>query len=500
MTRKLLNIIAIAACVGTWGAGRVCAQPQPQDQSQQPAQGQQQAPDQSTTQSQGPIPAYRSPLAGATSNDDEDTNTQLAPDTTPVTGAQNFSLGTPLVHSYWQPHVDFSTTVDSNPTESTASGSNWGTWTSISGGVDVHRASPSNDLELSYVGGGSISDNTNASNGVVQELNFSNKHQFRRWNLSIFENLNYLPESAFGFNGLGAGVPGGGVGGGGAFDPGQSLLTGRGQNLGNTFETEADVFLSARTSLTFIGGYSSLKYFDSDLLNYGSVDARVGYNYLLDRKNTVGVDYTYLQYNYSNFDQSITTHTVQLTYGRRVTGRLAFQLGVGPEIDLLQTPIFTNPGGGGAGTSTENATTTVGWSLNTSLQYQLKRTALAVSFNHGLAGGSGIQAGAESNTASGTVTHGISRSLSGSILGGYSRSSGLTVVAAETPFTQTFDYWYGGGSLAYALNRSLAFTLSYQLQYQNSGAGFCIDTTCGTSVVRHTISFGLNWRERPLLF
>jgi hypothetical protein len=499
MTRKLFQFIVIAACVGTWGAGQVCAQQQ-QDPSQQPAPDQ--GTSQGTTQSQGPIPAYRSPLAGAVNNDDQDTNTPLAPDTTPVTGARNFSLGTPLTHSYWQPHVDVSTTVDSNPTESTGGGSNWGTWTSISAGVDVHRATAANDLELSYVGGGTLSNNTDASSGVVQELSFSDKYQFRRWNLSVFDNLNYLPESAFGFNGLGAGAAGAGGGDGGIFTPGQTLLTGRGQNLGNTFETEADVFLTGRTSLTFIGGYSNLDYFDSNLLNYGSEDARVGYNYLLDRNNTIGADYTYQHYSYSNFNQTITSHTAQLTYGRRVTGRLAFQVAAGPQINMLTVPISgagTTGGTGGTG-PVPGSTTMVGWSLNTSLQYQLHRTNYSISYNHGLTGGSGIQAGANTNTASGSITHQISRTLTGSITGGYSRESGLTVIAETTPFDQTFDYWYGGGSFAYAATRDLALNFSYQLQYQNSGAGFCIGTTCGTSVVRHMISIGLNWRTRPLLF
>ena len=78
-----------------------------------------------------------------------------------------------------------------------------------------------------------------------------------------------------------------------AFTPGQSLLTGRGQNLGNYFDTEVERFLTARTSLTFVGGYSLLQYFDSDLLNYGTVDSRAGYNYQIDRKNTIGLVYTF---------------------------------------------------------------------------------------------------------------------------------------------------------------------------------------------------------------
>lgn len=496
--RKLFNVIAIAACVGTWGAGTVRAQ-QSQDQTQPPAQGQQQAPDQGASQPQGPIPAYRSPLAGVTGGADQQAAADLAPDTTPITGVQNLSLGTPRTHSYWQPHVDISSTIDSNPNETTATTSNWGTWTSLSGGVDVHRASPSNDLELSYVGGGTISNDADASNGVVQELSFSDKYMFRRWNLSFFENLNYLPESSFGFNGLGAGTGGISPPGGGIAPPGQTLLTGRGQDLTNMFETEADVFLSPRASLTFVGGYSNLEYFDSDLLNYGSANARAGYNYQLDRKNTIGAEYTFVQYSYSNFNQSIMLHTFQATYGRRVTGRLAFQIAVGPEIQELHTPIVAGTGGA---PSTGGPTTSVGLSLSTNLQYQMRRTNFTLGYIHGLSGGSGVQAGSESDTVNGSVNRQLSRNLSGGITGGYSRSSGLTVITTTPtePFDQAFDYWYGGGNLAYAISRTLSLSFSYRLQYQDSGAAFCVGTSCGTNLVRHTISFGINWRDRPLLF
>jgi hypothetical protein len=499
MMRKLFKIIAIAACVGAWGAGTACAQ-QGQDQSQPPAQGQQPAPDQGATQPQGPIPAYRSPLAGVASGADDENAPELAPDTSPITGVQNLGLGTPMVHSYWQPHVDVSSTIDSNPEENTGVSGNWGTWTSLSGGIDLHRASPSNDLEVSYVGGGAISNDADASNGVIQELSFSDKYVFRRWNLSFFDNLNYLPESSFGFNGLGAGGGSIGVPGGGISPPGQTLLTGRGQNLNNTFETEADVLLSPRASLTFVGGYSNLDYFDSDLLNYGSANARAGYNYQLDRRNTIGAEYTFVQYSYSNFDQSIMLHTIQFTYGRRVTGRLAFQVAAGPEIEELKIPITTATGGG---TPTGGSTRNVGLSLSTNLEYQLRRTGFTFAYIHGLSGGSGVQAGSESDTVNGSVNRQVSRNLTAGITGGYSRSSGLTVDPLTTPttsFDQTLDYWYGGGNLGYALSRTLTLSLTYRLQYQNSGTAFCVSTTCGTSVVRHTISFGVNWRDRPLLF
>ncbi len=504
--RTLFNIAATVLCLGTLSAPGVRAQQQPQDQGQQQGQDQtqQQTPSpQGPTQPTAPIPAYHSPLAGAADNGD-DTDNEVTPDTSALTGVQNFSLGMGTKRSYWQPHVDVFTTIDSNPAENAGGSSNWGESVSLSGGVDLHQRSGNSDLTFSYLGGGAFSNEPNVGNGVVQGLNFAERLTYRRWVLSFFDQLSYLPQSSFGFNGLGAvPLPGTGSSGiGSPFTPGQSLLTGQGQNLGNSFDTEVDALLTARSSLTFVGGYSLLHYFDSDLLDYGTVTFRAGYNYQMDRKNTIGLAYTFSQYNYSNFDQSITTHTAEVSYGRRVTGRLAFQISAGPQVSFFDVPITTSAGSsgsGGTGGIPTGPTTLVNWTVNANLQYALQRTAFGLTYNHGVGGGSGALAGAVTDQVNGSVTRRMSRTFSSGLTGGYSRNSGLAITTS-TPSNQTFDYWYGGGNLSYPIGRTLALTVSYQLQYQTSNAAFCIGPTCGTSVIRHMISLGVGWHERPLLF
>jgi hypothetical protein len=514
--RTLSNMIgACVFCIVALSAPALRAQPQAQDQSQQqtPDQSQQQTPaPQAPTQPSAPIPAYRSPLAGAASNEDEDTSPEITPDNRSLTGVLPLGLGMPNEHSYWQPHFDVFLTVDSNPTESTGKTS-WDAWTSLSGGLNVHKVSANNDLELTYLGGGEISSESSVSNGVIQELVLTDKITFHRWALTLFDETTYLPESSFGFGGVGAGgLPGGGSlgGGGGTLGTGQSLLVGRGQNLGNSFDAEADVQLTPRSSLTFVGGYSLLEYFDSDLLNYGTVSARAGYNYQVDRKDTLGLAYTYSNINYSNFDQSIVAHTFQASYGRRLTGKLAFQVAAGPQVVSFTMPITTGTTGsggtggtGGTGTGTGTGPTTdLYWSLSTSLTYAQRRVSYQVGYNHGVAGGAGVLAGSDADTVSGSVTREMTRKFSSGITGGYSRNRGLAVLGTTsmTPSSQTFDYWFVGGNFSYPLGRTLALTFTYQLQYQNSGTTFCIGTPCATSLTRNMFSVGLDWLDRPHRF
>lgn len=356
-------------------------------------------------------------------------------------------------------------------------------------------------MTLSYASGGVFSNYPGVSDGVVQGLNFADKFAFRRSLLSFFDSLNYLPESSFGYGALGGNViPGATSSGlGSAFTPGQSLLTGYGQNLGNSFATELDTFLTPRTSLTFVGGYSLLHYFDSDLLNYGDFSFRGGYNYQMNRNDTIALFYTFSGIRYSNLNQSIDDHTVQAAYGRRVTGRLAFQVAAGPQVVISRIPISGNAGSASGGSGTATNSTQIYWSLNTAIQWQPSRTLLGVTYNHGIGGGSGVLAGSLSDIVTGSVTRQVSRTFADGITAGYSRNTGIAIIGS-TASNQTYDYWFAGANLAHPIGQALGLTFSYQMQYQTSNSTFCIGPTCGTNVIRHLISVGVGWHQRPLVF
>ncbi len=468
-----------------------------QQQAQQPENQQPQE-----DQSARPIPAYRSPLASAAGNEDSDLYadpSKILPDNRSLAGAQVLSVGGPAeTHSYWQPHVDFTSTVDSNGL-STTGNTGWTTWSSFYGGVDLHRNSGNSSLSLYYTGGASISNNGSANNGIVQNLQFGEKLSFRRAIVTILDQLGFLPEAAFGLQVPGVGsLPGtGSIGLQQGLPPGQSILTARGQRLSNSFVPQVDVLLTPRSKLTFVGTYSFLHYFDQALLNYYSVGAQAGYNYQMTRKDTLALLYHFNAYRYSNFNQSIDDHVGQLSYGRQVTGKLALQIAAGPEFTTFATPIT-----GTSGTGTPSGSTShLYWSLNSSLTYQLRQTGLGLSYNHGVSGGSGVQAGSVADTVNGYVSHQLSRTFSGTLNVGYSRNNGLTVATPKTPTAnQTYGYWTSNVALNHTMGRTMNMSLNYLLQYQNSNSPFCVGPTCGSSFVRHEVSLSFGWHERPLVF
>jgi hypothetical protein len=489
MMRKLSNTFWVALCVVALGVPAARAQQQQtQDQGQAPAQ-QQPTPDQGGA----PIPAYRSPLASAAG--DDETVTQDTPDTRPLSGAQDLSPMMLPTRSYWQPQFNVYGTLEENAGE-IGGGNAWTGGAAVSGRIDIHRVSGNSDLNMSYTGGGVFSGDNGVGNGIVQNLGFGDKFTFHRATFSIFDQLSYLPGSSFGYGGLGGLVPGGSSGLGSVFGPGQTILTGTGQELENSFVTEFDVLLTPRASLTFVGGYTVLHTFTSDLLNSNNPNARVGYNYLVTRKDTIALLYTYSGYDYTNSDQSFTTHTAQFSYGRLITGKMAFQIAAGPQIILSTFPITI---GGATGPVTSTSSTQLNWSLNTALTWTAKRNSFGVAYYRGANNGSGVLAGSIGDTVSASFTRLSSRTFTSGIAGGYSRNSGV-LEGSTTLVNQSFDNYYASASLSHPVGRTLGLTLSYSMQYQVPHTGVCTAPPCGVSTITNLVAFGVGWHERPLLF
>ncbi len=494
-TMHIVRNISLAIGVMALSAPMACAQQQEPDQSVQPVEPSQ------------PIPAYHSPLASAANNAQDQANAdsqKLLPDTTALTGIQDLSLGVPATnHSYWQPHLELSSTVDSNPLSANGQ-TGWSTFTSISGGVDLHKNSGNSMLTLSYVGGGSFSNDGNVSDGILQGLNFSERLSYRRYVFSFFDQLMYAPQTAFGGAGIpnGPTLPGGGtLGFGNGYTPGQTILTARGQRLTNFSGGEADVLLTPRSSLTFVGGYELLDSVDDAQLNYGDVILSAGYNYQLSRQNTIGLSYQFSSISYSNIDQSIKNNIISVSYGRRITGKLAFQASGGPDIAQIRMPLTTAPAtsGGGAVSTSTSYMTQVYASINASLQYQLRQASISAAYNHGVTGGSGVLAGAITDNFTGTVGKQVSRTFNVSWNVGYSRNRGIQV-AGTTTANETFDYWFTGVNLSHPLGRTMNLFLNYQLQYQNTGASVCTGPGCAGSLARNQITFGFGWHKQPVPF
>jgi hypothetical protein len=507
MMRALDSILWAAFCIATLAVSPSQAQQQSQGQQQTPDQqqttDQQQAPAQAPAQQQTPdqsaqpIPAYRSPFASIADNGDINSQ-QGTPDDRSLSGAQYLSPLLLSSRSYWQPQINTYATVDSNPNV-VAGGTDWTAGGAVSGSVDVHRISGISTMDVRYLGGVSFSGNSSYGTQVVQGLGFSDKFAFHRSTLSLFDTFTYLPGYGYGYGGLGglAGTSLPGTGLGPSYDPGQTALTGSGQTLENSLVAELDTKVSPRGSFTLSGGFYFAHYFSGEFYNSINPIFRAGYNYALSHKDTIAVIYWFSEYNYGNSAQSITSQTVQFSYGRVLTQRLSFQVAAGPQFSNSQIPISV----AGAPT-TVGSTTQVGLDLNAGLNWTAGRNRLGLVYYHGISPGSGVFAGSNNDTFSGSFTRAASRTFTSGLTGGYSRNQGVTSNAATGTFVnQTYDYWYASASLSHPVGRSLGLTFSYWFQYQNSPP--CVGVVgpgCGANIVTNFLSFGVGWHARPMAF
>jgi hypothetical protein len=505
----LVGLIGLALAVpAAW------AQQQSQDQSAQPAQPVQPA------QPEQPIRALQSPLASAAGNDDSQDSEQnsqaLSPDTRPLAGAQDLSLGTLTGgHNFWQPQVAVTSNFESNVLGANNGG--WGNWNTFIGGITLDRTTRNSNLTLSYMGGGGVSTSGNLGNSTFQQAALSEQLMWGRSTISILDSLIYLPGAAFGFAGA-TGIPisgGGSIGLQNGFTPAQGILTGQDQSLSNAFVTQVQTQLTRRSSLTFLGGYTLLHYVSGNFLNSDGFNFQAGYNNQITREDTLSVFYTFSAFRFGNYNQSINNNSVQVAYARRVTGRLALHVGGGPSFASFQTPISANPvsggssgGTGSSGGSVTGPTSQTYFAVSTGLIYKLERTTLGVTYNHGISAGSGVLAGAVSNFLIGTVSRQLTPTISAGLNVGYSRNTGLSV-ATIIPSTQSYDYTYVNASLSRRWGRSMTVSLSYQLQSQNSGAPPCVGAGCGTnctgtlcstSYVGNTVFVNLTWKPHQIAF
>src|SRR5205807_9941212 len=340
-----------------------------------------------------------------------------------LAGEDEFSFG-PVTQrrSFWQPLIGVTSTVDTNPLASAATQTtNVTTWSSAYAGIDVNRISRRSDLTLSYLGGGLISNDGTAKNSGIQQLGFGEKLAWGRSTFSLFDVVNQLPETSFGFSLPGSSVrlPGGqGVSLEPIFTPNQSILTTRGQRVGNASVVELDAAMTPKSSLTFVGGYSLLRFLDNPgFLDYSEVTAQGGYDHQVTRHNSMALLYRFSELRFSGTVQPIDAHTAQLSFGRR-NGRFAFRVAGGPGVSFLRT---VSP----AGSTATSSSRQVYWTLDTSMTYQKGHSTFGLAYDHSLSGGAGILPGAITDQATGSLNSQFSKAFAGGMTAGYARNQGL---------------------------------------------------------------------------
>ena len=437
------------------------------------AHAQQQTPPPSTT----PVPAGGSQQSGQGTQPASPVQSA----STTVTGGLAPNVGdSGDTHSQITAGLSFSELFDSNFLNASGT-TGWDELSTVSGHFELHRTGATTDFMVRYVGGGYIDAQNSANDASYHQLEVSETLQFRRWTLTLDDLFNYLPDSSFGFGGAGGGL---GITLVNPFvPPSETILTNVGQRLGNTALAQVQYEASPRSAWTFSANYGLLHFISPGYLDSSNIGVSAGYNYSLSARDVLGVSYAFSAFRFSPALESINSHLVQVTYGRHISNRLAFQAGAGPQLYNI-TPII-GPSEG----------VQLSWGANASLTYQLGHTSLGANFTHGVSGGSGILTGATTTVATFSASHQFGQwtTLNGSV--GYSMNNSLAEIGVTAV---NYDGLYASAGITRQLSRSFSVNGNYTFTRQGTNNGPCVGPACADPFLRHQIWAGFTWNMRPI--
>jgi hypothetical protein len=425
---------------------------------------------------------------------DQENNNDWHPDTTPVTGLQAPTLGSPsLRHSYWAPGAQYGLMLQSNPFGGQNSG--WFATNYIGGTLSLYKESSGATLGLNYSGGGTVvsggAQQTGQGNGWYQQLQAGQSFRFHRWSWQWSDQFSYLPETQFGF-GAGTELALPGVSGslapviGGGLPPNQSILSAVGPRYSNSLVLQGTYILSRRHSVTIAGTAGLLHYTQVQDANSNNYLGSIGYNYALTKEDSIGVSYRFGSYHFPNQPQAYGDTSVGMSYQRRITQRLALQAFVGPDFISYRLPI---------GGSTKQTSVAV----NSTLSYSFKQAGVAASYTHGLSGGSGVLVGGELDQLTFTGNRRISRLWTANGTFGFARNATLSN-AGPSLGLPSYDNYLAGAGATRPIGRRVNLAVSYSALIQKaSQTSACAGTGCSANTTQHSVNVSLNWHARPFV-
>src|SRR6516225_3781626 len=373
---------------------------------------------------------------------------ELQPDLSPLTGMQNPTLGSPEIrHSYWVPGFQFSSKEFSN-----SGGSGWTSDNYFIVNLSLVQAWSHALLAVNYSGGGYVSSNSQQGGGYYQQLALAQSLHTERWLIQFVDLFAHTPQSAFGFGGgTNLGIPGvsGSLGStipglGGNYVPNQTIY-GIGPYTSNVSALQATYTLSRRSSVTLAGSYGLLRFDQPGNPDSNTLVGSIGYNYQLSRNNTVGLVYRFSSYQYPGNPQAYSDNIVSAAFGRKLTGKLAMRVFIGPEITNFRIPI---------GTTSQKT----GFSAAADLTYAFHRGALTFGYIHGLSAGSGVLIGSNLDLATAAVSRYLTRQWTGSFNFSYSHNSPVVATPTAGP---AYSDWYVGCSAGRPIGRDFNFAVAY---------------------------------------
>ena len=411
---------------------------------------------------------------------------QLLPDNNTLSGAQQFGLGSlEHAHNIFDPSISFSEVGQTEP--ATAGQSSLSSTTLFSGMMSFDRNWSKYHLSAVANGGETFSRGSVSSQDYFDRFSVMQEIDWERWHVLLRDDFAASPGAAF--TGSGMGGPGliaqfssmlgsslSSVGQ--AFIPGQTIETGNVTRYMNSALGQVEYSFSRRSAVTFSGSYGLLDFPSAGYVSSHTFNAQAGYDYLLDPMDSIAVLGSYGRIDYMGTNVSTTDYTAALAFGRKITGRLAFQIGAGPQQIRVASPVgnFNN----------------LFFSVNSALTYDRRRSGVSLNYVRGLTAGSGVFVGSTANTFSGGWHYQVTRFLTASLTGGYALNNSLAPAGVATT---SFSNAFFGANLGRRVGRHAQINFNYGLQRQGTPAS-CPVASCGGTGFLHSFGMTVNWHLR----
>ncbi len=440
--------------------------------------------------------------------------------------------------SFLLPGLHFSESVDSN-IGNTLGESKTGAVTRGLGSLTLQKLWKNYDVAVDYIGGVAYYNQLGIGLEQLQQFDMDNRINWKRGQLAIRDSFSYLPEGNFGFSAyggegaynsglgsLGAGMLGAGAFGGqnSAFTGGSDVSLGQVPRITNLGLADVVENLTPKSSVTLAGGYGLVHFYDNLTENiYGQqlpvvvpfvgsreFTAQAGYDRVLNPKDQVALSYGYQAFDFSTAGTAFHTHVIQAMYGHRISGRMDFTIGAGPQFTRINLQVCSIPGVAASsctsvgGTVSTVGTSNIGVAGRLSLRYKFPKTSLVLSFQRYNTNGSGLFAGTLSDIARLGVSRPLNRVWDFFSDFGYSKNERLQIPGSEVD-ASSFSYGFAGAGLHRQFGRNLRGFVSYQfndLGFNGScpfgATGVTTTVACSNTSQRHVGTIGVDWTPRPI--
>jgi hypothetical protein len=318
-----------------------------------------------------------------------------------------------------------------------------------SGDVDYANANTRLPFNLNY-GGGYIWTLAGPSDGpgLFQHLLLSQGIVWRKWKVSLSDDVSYRPQSpTTGFSGIpGIGEP---IGGSGPAPPSsQSILTLNTRSVDNAANGEFGYQVNYATALSFGGNSELLRYPDGNGLDTNAQMADAALTRRLNAQSSLTGNYTFSQFSYPDYNFSFVTNSVFLGFKRALNRKVTTGFSAGPQW-----------------TGSSDSTTvpsSIGVAVNAAVNYQFRFESASLVYSRGVRGGAGYLLGATVDSVNANFSRELGRDLTIGLTGSYQRTAGLQNSSGVT------NAEYGGVQATRRLGRYLNVFANYTAIDQSS--------------------------------